>query len=70
MLTDFQHPWRQKRERKMNMITELGELGQQCSQLCGAEGDQKEDPAATIKLHPLKLKTEFNDRTIPKKTGE
>ena len=32
---------------------ELGELGQQCSHICGAEGDQNEEPAATVVFDSL-----------------
>ena len=39
--------------RGRNRTIELGELGRQCSHICGAEGDQNEEPAATIMLDPL-----------------
>ena len=32
---------------------ELGDLGRQCSHSCGAEGDQNEEPAATLIFDPL-----------------
>ena len=38
-----------------NKTTDLGELGQQCSYIwgAGAEGYQKQEPAATVLLKPL-----------------
>ena len=34
--------------RGRNKTVELGELGRQCSHICGAEGDQDEEPAAAV----------------------
>ena len=42
-----------KLRREMNKIIELDELSQQCFHLCGAEGNQKKEQAATILLNPL-----------------
>ena len=39
--------------RGRKKTNELGDLGQQCSHICGAEGDQNEEPAATNMLDPL-----------------
>ena len=39
--------------RGRNKTVELGELGRQCSHICGAEGDQDEEPAAAVIFDPL-----------------
>ena len=39
--------------RQRNKITELGEPPHQCSYICGAEGDQNEEPIATVLFDPL-----------------
>ena len=35
------------------MTTELGELGRQCSHICGAVGDQYKEPIATVLFDPF-----------------
>ena len=42
-----------KNGRGRKRTIELGELGRQCSHNCGAEGDQNEEPAATLIFDPL-----------------
>ena len=42
--------------RRRNKITELGVTNRQCSHISGSEGDQNEEPAATIMLDALVLK--------------
>ena len=39
--------------RGRNKTVELGELGRQCSHICGAEGDQEEEPTTASMLDPI-----------------
>ena len=39
--------------RRSHKTSELDELGQQCSHICGANGDQNEEPIATVLFDPL-----------------